>query len=202
MRILLLLIFLVFCTSVSGAENVDTLLVQATHGLAKTTTLEAQFFQRTTFAFMDIPLESSGKLCFSLQDRRDPMIFWEYRKPEVSGFRYTKGEADLWFSSSTRQASPSEKQLLNGMTEQMLQWILFDVDQLKSRYHILPGRSGHSLKFVPLQESQLFSFIELTFSVNYERITELCFAGKNDDVTCIIFNVQNINTSLSSDCER
>lgn len=201
MRFLLSLVFWGFVTSASAAESVEDLLARAAQGLAKTTTLEAQFFQRTTFAFMDIPLESSGKFCFSLQDRRQPMIFWEYRAPEVSGFRYTEGEAQLWLGTPAHQASSAEKRMLIGMTEQILQWISFDANQLKSRYHILPGSSDHSLKFVPLQESQLFTSVELTFSADYERIAEIGFTGKNDDATRITFNVQSINATLSDDCK-
>ncbi|MCH5277108.1 MAG: outer membrane lipoprotein carrier protein LolA [Desulfovibrionaceae bacterium] len=202
MRFLLSLVFWGICASASAAESVEALLAQAAQGLGKTTTLEAQFLQRTTFAFMDIALESSGKLCFSLQNRRQPMIFWEYRAPDVSGFRYAGGEAELWLGTSAHQASSAEKQMLTGMTEQILQWVSFDTAQLKSRYQILPGSSDHSLKFVPAQESQLFASIELTFSDDYERIAELCFTGKNDDVTRIIFNVQSINTALSDDCKQ
>lgn len=206
MRFWLGLVFLGFCASASAAESVDALLERAARGLAKTTTLEAGFSQRATFAFMDIPLESSGKLCFSLQDRRRPMIFWEYREPEISGFRYADGEAELWVGAPARQAAHqpagAEKQMLAGISEQILQWVSFDPGQLKERYQILPGGSDHSLNFVPLRESPLFASVELTFSDDYERIAEICFSGKNGDATRLVFHAQSVNTTLSDDCGR
>ncbi|WP_418765223.1 LolA family protein [Mailhella sp.] len=201
MRVLACFVLTLVCASASAAENVDALLEKASAGLSRTFALEARFHQRADFAFMDVPLESSGKLCFSLTERQK-IIFWEYREPERSGFRWVDGDVELWTGQDSRPASDAEKRFLNGMTDQILQWISFDPRRLKKRYHVSPGRMPLSLRFVPKEESALFSSIELTFSSDFSRIEELRFTGRQEDVTTIVFDAQRVNGELSEDCAR
>ncbi|WP_298067763.1 outer membrane lipoprotein carrier protein LolA [uncultured Mailhella sp.] len=201
MRLLACLVLSFVCASAFAAENTDLLLEKASSGLARTFALEATFQQRAEFAFMDVPLESSGKLCFSLTEGQK-FIFWEYRSPERSGFRWRDGTVELWTGQTSRPASASERQFLNGMTEQLLQWTAFDPQQLKKRYHIEPGATPLSLRFIPREKSELFAAIELTFSPDLARIAELKFSGQEQEVTTLRFNVQSQNSALSEDCRR
>lgn len=201
MRLLACFILILVCTPAYAAEDVDTLLEKASLGLSRTFALETLFHQRATFSFIDVPLDSSGKLCFSLTDQQK-IIFWEYRKPERSGFRWVDGKVEFWTGQTPRLASDSEKHFLNGMRDQLLQWISFNPQQLKERYHVTAGHTPLSLHFIPKSKSLLFSSIDLTFSPDFSRIVELRFSGQEGDITTVVFNVQSVNRELSEDCIR
>lgn len=199
-RILLIAIFV--CAGPARAEDVDEIMQKAEEGLQKSALLEATFRQKTSLPFMDVPLESEGKFCFSIRDRQNPMIFWEYRKPDISGFLYENGKARLWNAQGEHALDGREMRFLSGMTDQILQWISFDPQKLKKIYEVSAGSSPDSLRFVPRGKSALFKAIELGFSASFDRLRQLRFIGPNDENTVITFNVQTMNRRLSEDCRK
>lgn len=202
MRLTILLFILTLSLPVYAASDVDDLMDKAEKGLAKTPILEATFAQKTSMPFMDVDLNSSGKFCFSIEDRKNPSIYWEYREPDVSGFIYENGHARLWTAKSGHTLSSQEMKLLGGMTDQILQWISFDPENLKKIYDVSHGDAQNSLLFIPREESHLFKGIQLTFSDNFDRLTQLRFLGQNGEKTDITFHIDSMNQPLSKDCRK
>lgn len=202
MKAIILLLTLFLPALTLAADATQQLIVDAERGLAKTTTLEANFSQKTTVPFMDVPLESSGKFCFSIKDRTNPLIFWEYRKPAISGFLLENGNALLWGAEGEHKMTAHEKRFLHAITEQIMQWISFDPAQLKKKYTISQGESSYSLRCVPKEKSHLFKAIELVFSDTFDRLKQLKFIGQEGEITTITFDVQSMNQPLSDDCRK
>lgn len=151
---------------------------------------------------MDIPLNSDGKFCFDISDKKKPTIFWEYRNPDESGFLYQSGNVKFWNNSGEHEASSKQMRILDGMTKQILQWINFNPEELKKIYNVSVGKNPNSLYFVPKEKSRMFKAIELTFTPDYNRLSQLKFIGQNDEETAITFNVQHMNQPLSAECKK
>lgn len=198
----IILLLTLFLPALSLAANIEQLIVDAERGLAKTTTLEANFTQKTIVPFMDVPLESSGKFCFSIKDRTNPLIFWEYRKPAISGFLLENGNALLWGAEGEHKITSHEKRFLHAVTGQIMQWINFDPEELEKTYTISKGPSSYSLRCVPKEKSHLFKAIELVFSDTFDRLKQLKFIGQEDEETTISFDVQTMNQPLSDACRK
>lgn len=204
MRMATLFILLsLFSHTIFAAEiDLDEFVAKAEQNLSQTNLLEARFGQMVSMPFIDIPLRSSGKFCFNISDKNSPMIFWEYQRPDISGFLYKNGKAEFWTSDKSHTLSESEMGYLKSMTDQILQWINFDPTRLKKIYTIQKGEKPRSLRFEPHVKSRLFAAIELVLSEDMRRLDELSFYGKKGEVTTITFNVQTENKPLSSECKR
>ncbi|MDO5536952.1 MAG: outer membrane lipoprotein carrier protein LolA [Desulfovibrionaceae bacterium] len=188
--------------SAGSGEAALGLAEKAREGLARTRSAEARFRQTSTFDFLDVPLTSSGRFCFSLENRKEPYVFWEYREPQRSGFALENDRAALWSGQDARAPSAAEKRMLDGMTAQILQWIAFDTESLRRQYEIRTGSSDLALLFVPRGESRLFSSIELVFVPDFSAIAELRFSGTDGGRTVIAFDIERRNERLSGDCRR
>lgn len=204
MRMLIALFAILFCPAFADANSLelDRFIGEAEQNLSKNSLLEATFKQTVTMPFIDVPLHSSGKFCFNISDRKKPAIFWEYQKPDISGFLYKDGKADFWTEDKTHALSESEMGYLKSMTDQILQWISFDPARLKQIYTIKAGSAPRSLLFEPKEKSRLFDAIGLTLSPDLRRLDELSFYGKKGEVTTIKFDVQTENKPLSQECRR
>lgn len=202
MRIAWAFLSVFLLVSQARSEDIGRLVSDAEKNLSQTALLEARFIQKTTVPFIDIPLRSDGKFCFDIRNRKKPMIFWEYQSPDVSGFRHEEGKTDFWIAGKDRVLSQSEIGYLNGMIDQILQWVTFDPKILGKTYAISAAGRPRSLKFVPKKESRLFSAIEMVLSRNMKRIDELSFHGKEGEVTTIKFDAQTINQPLSLECQH
>lgn len=199
MRYLLAALF----TLVGAVANADTgqLMNEVEQNLSKTSLLEAKFHQKTTLPFMEMALESDGKFCFDIRDRQKPMIFWEYQKPDISGFLYQNGQASFWTAEGGRTLSDSEMGFLKGMTDQILQWISFDPSRLEKIYTVTQT-GPRSLRFEPREKSRLFAAIELALSEDLMKLDSLAFHGKNGEITTILFDVEDLNKPLSEACRK
>lgn len=198
--IFILLAFMIATPAI--ASDVEKLISEAGRKLPQTTLLEARFAQKTTMPFIDVPLLSSGKFCFDIRKRQLPMIFWEYQKPDLSGFLYKDGKADFWTADKNHALSESEMGYLKSMTDQILQWVNFDPAKLGKIYVVSAGAKPRSLRFEPKEKSRLFSAIELVLSPDMDRLEELAFHGREGEVTTISFDVQGMNKPLSGECQR
>lgn len=150
---------------------------------------------------MDVALESEGKFCFDISQNKNPMIFWEYRQPDISGFFLENGKAAFWTAKSGKTLSDSEMKSLKGMTDQIIQWINFNPEQLLGIYNVTQ-LGPRSLKFEPKEKSRLFKAIEFTLSEDMLTLDQLAFHGQNDEITTLKFNVEKLNQPLPPACRR
>lgn len=202
MRFLLLAIFILWGTN-SAALSLETrqLMENAEKGLSQSKLLEARFHQKTTMPFMDVALESEGKFCFDINEPKNPVIFWEYQQPDISGFYLEKGKAAFWTAKSGKTLSDSEMKSLKGMTDQIIQWINFNPEQLLAIYDVTQ-LGPRSLKFEPKEESRLFKAIEFILSEDMLTLDQLAFHGQNGEITTLKFNVEKLNQPLPPACRR
>lgn len=202
MNVIVVFLALFLPTLSFAADDVEQLIAKAEHGLAKVHILEARFSQKTTAPFMDVPLESSGTFCFSIKERTNPLIFWEYQKPAVSGFFLENGNVLLWGTDGEHEMTAHEKHFLHSVIGQIMQWISFDPKRLGKTYEISRGAAPNSLRCIPKEKTHLFKAIELVLSETYDRLTQLKFLGQQDEETTLFFDVQSINQPLSDACRR
>lgn len=202
MRLLFSICLVFLFSSAILASDIDALITEAGQKLPQTRLLEAQFSQKTTMPFIDVPLQSEGKFCFDIRNKHEPMIFWEYQKPDISGFVYRNGKADFWTADKNKALNESEMGYLKSMTDQILQWVNFDPAKLEKTYAVSGGSKPRSIRFEPREKSRLFAAIELVLSPDKDKLDELSFHGRNGEVTTISFNVQSANKPLSGECQR
>ena len=198
------LIALLFSCQAMGQEGNYVLLRKAELGMKSTVSLEARFSQEKLIPFLDVPLISEGKLCFDISQVSSPFVFWEYRTPSRSGFLYENGDVCIWMRDDpAKDPAPSEKDFLNAMHREMLDWITFDHERIAKKYDLATRSVAERILILtPRKKHPLFKNIELKFSEDFSTLSRIKLTGHEEDVTVLTFHPQSINSSLSADCRK
>lgn len=204
MKKIFLFLLMMLCGSPALAQDsVETLLDSASRGMRGTHSLEAVFQQEKRIPFLELPLMAEGKLCFHVPQSSPPYIFWEYRTPSRSGFRYEDDAIRIWSENSRKDVPAEEKGFLKALVTQMLHWISFDRKELEKGYALAPvAGKERAVLLTPRKASPVFKSIELEFSEDFATLSRISMAGPQGDLTILTFRPQSVNADLSDDCRR
>lgn len=183
----------------SQAMSDSVILGCMRQGAASTLSLEGSFYQTKRIPFMDIPLLSSGKICFDISKSSSPIIFWEYTSPQRTGFSLGPNGSEMWTDEGS--SNQAQDTFLKAIITEMLSWISFDQKILEKNYQISVVNE-HSVCLRPRKKNPLFSEANINFTNDYSLVKSIIFIGEKGDSTSLSFTITKRNQPLSNECMR